>query len=217
MSKLNVPLAVFGCSWANGHGVNYDQTFGYCLSKKLSSSCYTNMSIDGSSNSRTVLQLMEYIKRKDIVLPGSIAIFSITTMARDCALVFNRSTKTFDIKDLISGNSSLESQCYISHFSSVENLKFNLQKNILSLQSICRANDIYDYYIDAWSCEDFDMPGIDQAKIFNKSCIELFGFKNTQHYLDTYPNQCIRDCGHPSVYGHQVIADALYSWIVATI
>jgi hypothetical protein len=217
MSKLNVPLAVFGCSWAHGYGVNYDQTFGYNLSQKLSSSCYTNMGVLGSSNSRSVLQLMEYVKRTDIALSESIAIFSITTMARDCVLVFNVYTKTFDIVDLMSGNSSYESQCYVSHFSSEENLKFNLQKNILSLQSICRANNIHDYYIDAWSCEDYDMPGIDQTKIFDKSCIELFGFNNTQHYLDTYPNQYIRNCGHPSVHGHQVIADALYNWIVATI
>lgn len=219
MCKLNVPLAVFGCSWAHGVGVNYDQTFGYNLSKKLGSLCYSNMSILGSSNSRTVLQLMEYIKR-NIVLSGSIAVFSITTMARDCLIEFNTGTKILHIRDLISSDPSPECQCYVSHFSSFENLKFNLQKNILSLQSICRANNIHDYYIDAWSCEDFDMPGIDQTKIFNKSCIELFGFNSTRHYLDTYSNESneyIRTCGHPSEHGHQVIANALHNWIIATI
>lgn len=220
MSGLTVPLAIFGCSWAHGVGVLHDQTFGYNLSKKLGSSHYTNMGIPGSSNSRTVLQLLEYIKRSNIVLPESIAVFSITTLGRDCVLVFDPDTKISRIQDLRSIDPSPETQCYISHFSSVENLRFNLQKNILSLQSICRANSIHDYYIDAWSCEDFDMPGIDQTKIFDKSCIELFGFNDTQHYLDTYPNypnQYIRTCGHPSEHGHQVIADALHNWIIATI
>ena len=215
MYNFNVPLVVFGCSWAVGIGVEYPDTFGYKLSRKLGSSTYTNMGIQGSSNSRSVLQLLEYIKRTDIELLNSVAVFLITTPARDCTIVFKENSP-YSIQDLHSSKSTIESQCYVSYFSSEPNLNFNFHKNLLSMQSICRAYGIKDYYIDAWSNSNFDLPGVDTSKIFSKSCIELFDFQNTRHYLDTYPNRYTRICGHPSEQGHQLIADTLHEWLITT-
>jgi len=71
-------LAVFGCSWTVGLGVLETDTFGARLANKLSATNFTNLGIQGSSNSRSVLQLLDYVKRTDIPVENSIAVFLIT-------------------------------------------------------------------------------------------------------------------------------------------
>ena len=80
-------LAVFGCSWTVGNGVLPTDTFGARLSNKLSTTNFTNLGIEGSSNSRSVLQLLDYVKRTDISLENSIAVFLVTTSARECVII----------------------------------------------------------------------------------------------------------------------------------
>ncbi len=154
-------LAVFGCSWTVGLGVLETDTFGARLANKLSATNFTNLGIQGSSNSRSVLQLLDYVKRTDIPVENSIAVFLITTPSRECILLDNlrqpidETKSIFGVEDLASvkvvdlgvNQTDEISKNYIKHFTSISTLNFNLHKNVLSMQAICRQYKIQDYYI----------------------------------------------------------------------
>jgi len=183
-------LAVFGCSWAEGIGVLPQNTFGARLAGKLSATNFTNLGIQGSSNSRSVLQLLDYVKRTDIPVENS-----------------NR------VVDLRSGQVEDVSQSWVKHFSDQANLDFVLHKNILSMQGICRQYKIQDYYIVGWDNVDLNLPGIDTDKIYHKSCLQLFRYELPLYLMNKEPNQYLRTCGHPNELGHELIAQTLYNWI----
>jgi hypothetical protein len=204
-------LAVFGCSWTSGPGTfKYHNTFGQQLAEKLGATEFVNLGLEGSSNSRSVLQLIDYVKRTDLEIKNSTAVFLITTPSRDC--VFERDTK--NILDLKADNNNDHIVSWLKYFCSTETENFLLHRNILSMQAICRQYHIKDYYMAAWSDIDFNLPGVDTNKIYSQSCVQLFGYKNMQDYLDNDPNQYIRpNCGHPNDLGNQIIAQTLYNWI----
>ena len=206
-------LAVFGCSWTAGTGVSATDTFGARLADKLSITNFTNLGIEGSSNSRSVLQLLDYIKRTDISAENSIAVFLITSPARECVITYHGEHHPDKIIDITSGQTDNLTQSWITYFSSLSNINFNLHKNILSMQGICRQYKIQDYYILGWDSVDLNLPGIDTDKIYHKSCTQLFGFENLRDFANCPPNQHMRMCGHPNESGHKLIAQTLYNWI----
>ena len=209
-------LAVFGCSWAVGIGVSETDTFGSRLAAKLPTTDFINLGIAGSSNSRSVLQLLEYVKRTDIPVENSIAVFLVTTPSRECVIIHHDEHHPNHIIDITSGQTNDLTQSWITHFASTLNINFNLHKNILSMQGICRQYKIQDYYIAGWSDMDLNLPGIDTTKIYHKSCVQLFGYHDQAHYLKQLPNQYnqyLRECGHPSELGHELIAQTLHNWI----
>lgn len=203
-------LAVFGCSWTSGAGERFhSNTFGQQLEEKLKPTNFINLGIEGSSNSRSVLQLIAYVKRIDLEVKNSTAVFLITTPSRDCVFV----EYTNKILDLRVGVTDDRVESWFKYFNQPMNEYFNLHKNILSMQAICRQYHIRDYYMAAWSDIDFNLPGVDTNKIYPQSCVQLFGYKNMRDYLESAPNQYLRDCKHPNDLGNQVIAQTLYNWI----
>jgi hypothetical protein len=204
------PLAVFGCSWTSGAGERFhSNTFGEQLAEKLKSTKFINLGVEGASNSRSVLQLIDYVRRIDLEVKNSTAVFLITTPSRECVFA----PKTEKILDLRSDNTDDLTKSWVKYFSVPRTENLNLHKNILSMQAICRQYHIRDYYMSAWSDINFDLPGIDTDKIYPQSCVQLFGYKNMRDYLESVPNQYLRDCKHPNDLGNQVIAQTLYNWI----
>ena len=210
-------LAVFGCSWTVGTGVSPADTFGARLADKLSTTNFTNLGVEGSSNSRSVLQLLDHVKRTDISVENSIAVFLITTAARECVIMHD--TDPFApchnrVVDLRSGQVEDVSQSWVKHCTAQANLDFNLHKNILSMQGICRQYKIQDYYITAWEDMDLNLPGVNTDKIYHKSCLQLFRYELPIYLMKKAPNQYLRECGHPNELGHELIAQTLHSWII---
>jgi len=209
---LTSPLVVFGCSWPYGVGVEPDQNFGSVLSKMLNSSKFSNYSIPGSSNNRSVLQLLEYAKKNTNVI-DHIAIFSITTAWRS-ALIRENGRVLDIIQHTRDSNPVVET--WMNEFSSTRNVQFELHKNIITMQQICKHYQIKDFYIRAWEYQNLNLPGIDQSKIFPTTGAQLFGFTDNQDYLNNMfseNNQYLRMCGHPNSNGHKKIAETLYQWI----
>jgi len=200
-------LAVFGCSWTVGLGVLETDTFGARLANKLSATNFTNLGIQGSSNSRSVLQLLDYVKRTDIPVENSIPIDETKSIfgVEDLASV--------KVVDLGVNQTDEISKNYIKHFTSISTLNFNLHKNVLSMQAICRQYKIQDYYIVGWSDLDLNLPGIDTDKIYHKSCLQLFRYELPIYLMKKAPNQYLRECGHPNELGHELIAQTLHTWI----
>lgn len=209
------PLVVFGCSWACGVGVVPNQSFGNRLSTMLGSSQFTNCAIPGSSNNRSVLELLEYIRINDFNVKNHVAVFCITTAWRTALI---KKDKT--ILDIIDKKDRTDpvSKTWIAEFSGTDQVKFELHKNIICMQQICRHYQMNDFYIKAWEDLGSNFPGIDQTKIYPDTCISLFNYKDTLEYCNDYINKTINNpyilnCGHPSIAGHIKIAEVLYDWM----
>lgn len=222
MSDFNVPLVTFGCSWTQCYknekdpssSTTREETIGRFLSHKLGSSHFINMGIEGSSNSRSVLQLLDYVNRKDISVKNSIAVFLLTAKERDCVILDPFLKSDVPILD-IRLHDHPAAVAYYKYFGSPSNLEFQLHKNLLAMQSICKASGIRDYYIGTWHDETFDFSGVDMTKIYPKSCIQILGYQNHLDYGTNYPGPFVLDCGHPNQFGNKLIANALYEWIVS--
>jgi hypothetical protein len=212
LTKQTDPLVTFGCSWAAGVGVSADQTFGHLLSNRLNSSKFTNYGIQGSSNHRSIMQLMNYAENNKFQIANHVAIFSITTAFRSAAI-----DQSGNVTDLISRPDNTEIlKSWLTYFSSAPQANHDLYKNIIVMQQICKHYQINDFYIKAWEAQDLDLPGIDQSKIYPNTCVELFGYKNTAEFIiesaGFEQNRYIKD-RHPNKLGHELIANTLYNWI----
>jgi len=206
-------LVVFGDSWVTGVGLGQppdeisNHAFGSQLAQMLEVSQFTNCGIAGSSNSRTVLELLQYVKQMQA--NDTIAVFFITTPARSCVI-----SHEGHIIDLQSGNNTLLGKIYVEHFSSTQQLSFECLKNIIAMQQISKYYGINDYYIVGWSDVDLNLPGIDLSKVYPKTCAQLLGYRNAQDFIQAPRNgNVIDDSKHPSIIGHQIIAQALYDFI----
>lgn len=207
-------LAVFGCSWAVGAGVSATNNWASKLSSMLEIEQLHNLGIEGSSNSRSVLQLIDYVETHGLLLANSIAIFSITSQSRDC-LIRGQTKTGLDIVPLISSSEPSELIDYWQrHFTGWHNEKFGLHKNLLSMQAICARYNIHDFYIPAWLPIDDAMLAVDYTKIYSETCVTALGYAN---YTD-YHSKRIHSlqCGHPNELGHSEIAKVLYNWILGS-
>jgi len=206
MSKL----VVFGDSWVCGAGIDTPPgvhsscAFGSQLASLLDINQYTNCGIEGSSNSRSVLQLLKYTSEQSN-LKDHIAIFFITAPERSC--VIDSSDR---IHDICSGPDTDLVKSYINFFSSVQQLKFECCKNILAMQQICKHYGINDYYIVGWSDITIDFPGINLLKFFSKTAAQIIGYDIANGIKGQYTTLC----NHPNKLGHELIAKELQQWLL---
>ena len=209
-------LVTFGDSWPCGTGLNLtkEKPFGKILSELLQIENYVNCAVPASSNDRTVLELLNYVNSCSSV-KNHLAVFFITTPTRKIAIQPNNQLIDINLHNNAAQNRI--SKIYYTHLYSLPQEKFDLQRNILSLQRICNQLEMQDFYIVGWSDIDLNCPGIDQQKIYAKTCAQILGYANqdefTKDSLSQYKNQYTLACGHPNQQGHQLIADSLHQWI----
>jgi len=210
MSKL----VVFGDSWVCGAGndtppgVHSSCAFGSQLASLLDINQYTNCGIEGSSNSRSVLQLLKYTSEQSD-LTDHIAIFFITAPERTCVIDYHD-----EIHDIISGPETDLVKSYVNFFCSEQQIKFECCKNILAMQQVCKHHGIIDYYIVGWSDITIDFPGINRLKFFSKTAAQIIGYKDCHDFTTSARNQYTTLCNHPNKLGHELIAKELQQWLL---
>jgi hypothetical protein len=210
-------LVTFGDSWPYGTGLNFiiENPFGKILAELLQIKNYMNCAVPASSNDRTVLELLEYVKGNTSV-KNHLAVFFITTPTRKLAIQHNNTFVDINLKftdmSKIKNQNTID-KIYYKYLYSLPQEQFDLQRNILSLQRICSQLEIRDFYIVGWSDIKLDCPGIDNTKIYKQTCTQILGYKNQKDYLENNPNQYLLPCRHPNQKGHQLIAEHLYHWI----
>ena len=207
-------LLVFGCSWAVGYPLPPEQAFGYLLAQQLKIKNYVNLAIQGSSNHRSVLQLLDYTKLHQANMSDHIAVFSLTTLARGA--VIDHQGKVIDLR--VQGPEDDRSiiKNWLADWSSLQQISHEHHKNIMAMQQICKHYGILDFYVQTWHDFDHNLPGIDQSRILPQMWIQLLGYQNQSDYLKNYKkgnNVHMLTDTHPSAAGHAVLADALYTMI----
>lgn len=211
-------LVVFGDSWPNGAELKQgEKTFGKILFELLNAKQYIHCAIGGSSNDRTVLQLHNFVKTMD-TSKEHLAVFFLTDVSRRSFI--NEEDEIIDIK--IPANVEEEQDIlrknWYKYFYSKTQSNFDHCRNILSLQKICRDHNIKDYYIQGWGSAPIDFSGVDQSKIYPKTCAELFGCLEVgdEFHIDRGNQYITPNKSHPNQQGHVLIAQTLYKWILTT-
>lgn len=205
-------LITFGDSWPYGSDLRSGQRpYGSILADLLNIDTWINLAEPATSNEHMILQVKKYTEQHSNVA-GDIAVFFITSTARACYIDYHNNAVEMR-PDPRAEKDSLY-YYYYRYFHTPGHEQFRHYTTILALQRMCEQLKLKDFYVLGWERPDFNFPGIDQSKIYNKTCTEMFIQEmkdpDTLHRDDVY----IGIVGqHPTQLGHQVIANNLYHWI----
>jgi hypothetical protein len=215
-------LVTFGDSWPQGSELlPNEKTFGQILSEYLKCTEYSNYSVPASSINHLMVQLQKYISWAsafDQDLSEWMAVFFLTDQSR--AMTWYDNNWIFQSSmgggGLASSGAMISetNRIYFKYIYSKELSDITTNTVLVSLQAMCRYHGIKDYYITGWQQFDF-WPEVDTTCIYRSgkvSCGDLIGLEPGDSYLHKNPN--VMPGGHPSQKGHQIIADALYQWIL---
>jgi hypothetical protein len=196
----------FGCSWAAGSGLlSQEHTYIELLAKRLNFQHCKNYAQESTSIPAMVLQLNQCIQQDTV--NGSHAVFFLSGIDRDVV---------WDDKEpvhLSPTQTDPLAENWYKNFNSFALSEYRANTTILALQGMCRAAGIKDYYIWGWDTINL-YPSVDTtrmfasgkasvADIFSNFSTDVTGLKNSgSKYI--IPND-----GHPSVVGHEKIADLL--------
>ena len=204
-------LVTFGDSWPfGGELLPSEKPYGKILAEILLLN-FKNYAKSATSNEHMILQLKRYIESTEYD-NDTIAVFFITSPARTCLIDFDGTEK--EIYPWADQSKGSHAYAWFKFFHTPLQDQFRANTSILALQRMCDQYNIRDYYIIGWSNIDFDYPGIDLSRIYNKTCAELFGapaeheFSMAQNNQYVKPNNC-----HPNQKGHYLIAKTLADWI----
>lgn len=209
-------LLIFGDSWPYGSGLYPGQkTFGQMLAESMNIKNFKNFAIPATSNARSVWELMQSLDSTEVA-STTIAVFFVTTPGRNMFVdyrnkIIDINVTHTNIDDIV--NPVTLNEIYYKYLHSSPQEEFELKRNVLALQRICEQKQIKDFYIVGWSDVDLDCPGIDHNKIYKQTCAQILGYKDQQDYITSDPNQYCSICKHPNQHGHELIADALFTWI----
>jgi hypothetical protein len=223
-------LIGFGDSWAWGSELPADgKSFSQLVSEQLGCVEYKNYGVPASSINHLTVQLQSHINRVTAIGQNTsdwIAVFFLTDCNRtmtyyDGQWVFLNANVDggFGFADIAIPDQTIVNKINTAHWKyihSPELVEITVNTTMLALQSMCRYHNIADYYVAGWQTFNF-WPEVDINKIYQsgqQTCGNLIGMQlgRPTLYLNCQnPNQA--PGGHPNQQGHQLIADALYTWI----
>lgn len=205
-------LVTFGDSWPYGSDLLPDEKpFGSLLAQKFQAQQYVNKSCPSTSNDHMILQLQEYVAQQGNV-SDHVAVFFITSAARTCFIDYNNNP--IEVRPDARASQHSLYYYYFKYFHTPGYEKFRHCVTILALQRMCEQLKIQDFYICGWEKPDFDFPGIDINRIYDRgqtNCIDLFDQNTKKYTMDQHIS--ISPGRHPTQIGHEVIADTLHNWI----
>lgn len=217
---------IFGDSWPFGAELRSNQrAYGELLAQLLKIPIQ-NWSQSSTSIPHLLLQLRssveEHAAAKYFHPADSDAIFFLTSPNRDVMWDFQGECKELHLNPMHPTDFEIR---FYSQFHTPELAAFRVNSCLLAIQKFCELHGIHDHYI--WGWEKIELwPEIDLSKFWRNgdaTILDLFAENDKIKFNGTlndyacnkenrfiYPNQ-----GHPNQRGHQLIADALHTWLGA--
>jgi hypothetical protein len=223
-------LIGFGDSWTLGSELPASgKSFSQLISEQLGCVEYKNYGVPASNISHLIVQLQSHISRVTAIGGNTsewIAVFFLTDCNRSMAYYDGRwiflnanADVGYGLGTTAPADRAIVSKInatYWKYLHSPELVEITVNTTMLALQSMCQYHNIADYYVAGWQTFNF-WPEVDIDKIYQagqKNCGNLIDMQsdNSTSYLNC---QTLNRApgGHPTQQGHQLIADALYTWI----
>jgi hypothetical protein len=212
----NVTLIGFGDSWAHGVGLNYPKEKNYLtlLGDKYGLPV-ENYAVPSSSVDHMLIQFRNFIHQSYNPENKYQALFFITAKERllyfdeDTQQIVNTSPCSADVTDQSVGYY----RCYTHQLGD-----FNINRNILAIQQLCKVYSIRDHWIPGWQHLEL-WPSVNRTKFINRCSPVTTLFSKDREFnslLDLMNSNCqfLDHTGHPNQQGHQLIADALANHII---
>jgi hypothetical protein len=228
-------LIVFGDSWPAGAELaNTDLSFPLLLADLLGTTVI-NAAEPGTSIDQAVFKFLTYFKnRGDPFFPWQKSgwfkqVPEVEFNVLFCITGKSRSWKITDDKTLEfhPKNTDIESVNYYKYIHTEEHAHYNLIKNVLLIQEICKRYNTPCYFVSNWeSMPKFHM--IDETKVYNKTLVEILDIQPTpldylgKRLAEPQANliskfeksrYIIPNMSHPNPSGHEKIAQELNEWI----
>ena len=204
-------LISFGDSWPRGSELlPGEKTFGELLSQKLGCEEFSNYSHPASSINHLLVQFKSHLHRlsaQQLDPSEWMAVFFLTDQNRGCTAhngqwIFQNATGGYGGPGSDRHLLDTVNDHYWKYIHSPELTDVTTNSTIIALQSMCKKYHMDDYYITGWHAFDF-WPEVDVDKIYTRGKI------TSADLIESHK----APGGHPNQHGHQLIADALFSWI----
>jgi hypothetical protein len=208
-------LLSFGDSWPYGAELlPGSKTYGQLLAE-YNNAEYKCYAIPATSNYHLLLQLKLALSQERLSDKKIVALFTFTSPTR--SIYFDQT----EFKEIHVRNDDVTSKTYFKYLHSEQLDYLNSNIIMLALQQMCYQHHIIDYYVSGFCDINFDFPGINRDKIFNKSLVDLldcrqkFNTPNKDFFQINklspfiFPNVD----NHPNQAGHVEISHALHKWI----
>jgi hypothetical protein len=216
----NQILVGFGDSWAQGSGLQLPNEKTYLELAGQSLNLRTeNYAVASSSAAHMLIQLREFIDNSFNPENQYHAVFFVT--AKERSFYFDDNTKHIvNISPQSTrNNSTVQSSGYYQYYN--EHLgDFDINRNILALQQMCKVYSIRDHWILGWQQVKL-WPTVNHSKFINdgRPITTLFSRDNCfcpllELVSSIDKNLYFTKCGHPNQHGHQMIADVLVKHII---
>ena len=216
-------LVSFGDSWAEGSELlPGEKSFGELLSDRLGCEEFSNRGIPASSINHLTVELKSHLhvlSYRNLDPSEWMAVFFLTDQNRGMTAhngqhLFQNAMGGFGcgVERLVV---DAVNDAYWKYIHSPELSDITTNTTIMSLQSMCRYHGIKDYYIAGWQTFNF-WDEVDTSRIYHSgkiSCGNLIGAASPEPHGHNIKNPNQAPGGHPNQQGHQIIADALYTWI----
>jgi hypothetical protein len=203
MSKC---IVNFGDSWAHGADAGVRHNYSKVLADQLGYECQ-DYSKPSTSIHNMILQLQTFFKQSWQPQSEYTALFFVTAVER--IELFDQSNQPYTIW-------SQEHPDFYSKWYSERLGEFTANTSLITLQTMCRARkNIKDVYILGWQ-NPVLWPEVDRSCFIDegKSCMaQQFGGQGVNPLYDLIDQRncpyLILDNWHPSIAGHQFIAEVI--------
>lgn len=231
-------LLTFGDSWPYGAQIQ-DNTkrFPVLLADKLGMNLL-DLSKNATSIDHAVMAFFNFLEHEYDPAVTYTALFCLTDISRALAwrpIVAVPDRNSLWVNDATTlelqvGNSVDElSPVYFKQLHSARLEIFAYHKNIVLLKLLCEKYNITDFYVHNFYDPDLEFRIVNRDRIHPTTLTQLL---DTKAYKEVIPdhlsveekarmsrdltdkNLLIQHGGHPSVAGHQVLADKLFEWIL---
>jgi len=212
----NTTIIGFGDSWAYGVGLDFSREKNYLsLLGQACNAPVENYSVPSSSVDHMLIQFRNFIDQSYNPENKYQAVFFVTAKERllyfddETQQIVNTSPCSADITEQSSGYY----RCYNYQLGD-----FNINRNILAIQQLCKVYNVQDLWIPGWQQLDL-WPAANRTKFVNncQPITTLFS-SNSEFYslIDLMNSNCkyLDVTGHPNQQGHQTIADVLVKHII---
>jgi len=224
-------LLVFGDSWPAAVKLeDKSLSFPSLIAKQLNYSL-VNLSEPATSIEHAVMALLHFLENTHTPGYQYTALFCLTDPSRNMVWEPNAinlvpgpeefwAPSCFTRELQIQNNHDI-SKIYFKHIHSTRYELYNYFKNLIFVKLLCQQFSINLFFVNNFNQQDMLFKLLSDVKIYNKTLREICQVDNYSesnkltHHVIHKKNLYIAPGGHPTVEGHQLIAETLSAWITS--